>query len=55
MLVSAVSAQWQYALTELDLLPESDTVLLWLARFPIENNHPRPLVAQVRDDKARSY
>lgn len=30
---SCCSAQWQYALTALDLLPESDTVLLWLARL----------------------
>ena len=31
----------------MDLVPESDTVLLWLARFPIEKNHPRPLTGKV--------
>ena len=34
-------------MTDLDYVPESDTVLLWLARFPIEKNHPRPLTGSV--------
>jgi hypothetical protein len=25
-------------------LPECDTLCLWLARFPIQNNHPRTLI-----------
>ena len=43
-----LSATWQYALTESELLPESDTLLLWLTRFSVEKNHPRPLTGRVQ-------
>ena len=46
--VLVASAAWQYALTELDLLPESDALLLWLTRFAVEKNHPRPLTGRVQ-------
>lgn len=45
---AASAPRWLYALSEDELTSESDDLLHWLARFPIDSNHPRPLIGKAR-------